>query len=65
MNLLYVGDISARPELTPSCYNQLFRSPLSFRAVETRCHASGDPFCELIANPLSPGLSDRLRGLFG
>jgi predicted hydrocarbon binding protein len=65
MNLLYVGDISTRPELTPSCYNQLFRSPLSFRAVETRCHAASDPYCELIANPLSPGLSERMRGLFG
>jgi predicted hydrocarbon binding protein len=65
MNLLYLGDITARPELTPSCYNQLFRSPLSFRAVETRCHAASDPYCEFIANPLSPGLSERMRGIFG
>jgi hypothetical protein len=64
MNLLAVGDIAARPELTASCYNQLFRSPLSFRAVETRCHATSDPYREFIANPLSPGLSDRMRGMF-
>jgi predicted hydrocarbon binding protein len=65
MNLLYLGDITARPALTPSYYNQLFRSPLSYRAVETRCHATSDPYCEFIANPLSPGLSDRMRELFG
>ena len=59
MNLLYVGDLSIldAPELTPSYYNQLFRSPLSFRAVEARCRATDDPHCELIANPLSGGLT--------
>jgi predicted hydrocarbon binding protein len=64
MNLLYIGDITQRPALTQSYYNQLFRSPLSFRAVETRCHASSDPYCEFIANPLSPNLSERMRELF-
>jgi predicted hydrocarbon binding protein len=62
MNLLYVGDPSALPPLNAACYNRLFRSPLSFRAVETRCRATDDPFCEIIANPLSPGLRDVLRG---
>lgn len=61
MNLLYVGDITGTEALTPSYYNQLFRSPLSFRAVETRCGAMDHPYCELIANPLSPNLSARLR----
>ena len=60
MNLLYVGDITGRPELTQSYYNQLFRSPVSFRASEARCRAVDDPFCELIANPLAPGLNVRL-----
>jgi predicted hydrocarbon binding protein len=63
MNLLYVGEIASRPALTQSYYNQLFRSPLSFRAVETRCHATSDPYCEFIANPLSPSLSARVRDL--
>jgi predicted hydrocarbon binding protein len=61
MNLLYVGDFTARPELTPSLYNQLFRSPLSYRAVETRCRAMDDPFCELVVNPLSPSLNSRFN----
>lgn len=60
MNLLYVGDITTAPELTPSYYNQLFRSPLSFRAAEARCRAIDDPHCELIVNPLSAGLTAKL-----
>ncbi len=59
MNLVYVGDMSGRPELTTSLYNQLFRSPSSYRAVETRCRATDDPYCELVVNPLSPSLSSR------
>jgi predicted hydrocarbon binding protein len=63
MNLLYVGDITLAPELTPSYYNQLFRSPLSFRAAEARCRAIDDPHCELIINPLSAGLTAKLLQL--
>jgi predicted hydrocarbon binding protein len=59
MNLVYVGDITRAPELTQSFYNHLFRSPISFRAAETRCGAMGDSLCELIVNPLSPGLAGR------
>ena len=53
MNLLYVGDVSITdaPELTPSYYNQLFRSPLSFRAAEARCRAIDD-HTTLDAEPL-------------
>lgn len=61
MNLLYVGDITARPELGVSHYNDLFRSPVSFRAMETRCRAMDDPICEFVVNPLSPALSERMR----
>jgi predicted hydrocarbon binding protein len=56
MNLLYAGDAIAPRTLDQSLYNLLFRSPLSFRAIETRCQAMGHPYCELVANPLSPGL---------
>jgi predicted hydrocarbon binding protein len=63
MNLLYVGDITVAPELTPSYYNQLFRSPLSFRAAEARCRAIDDPHCELIVNPLSAGLTNKLLAM--
>jgi hypothetical protein len=53
MNLLFRVDESARCSPSEAGYNQLFRSPASFRAVETRCRAMGDPYCEIVANPLS------------
>lgn len=53
MNLLFRGPGSGEVELTTSLYNEIFRSPATFRAVETRCRAVGDPFCEIIANPLT------------
>ncbi|HET8654144.1 MAG TPA: V4R domain-containing protein [Longimicrobiaceae bacterium] len=65
MNLVFVGDLPGRPALTPSYYNQLFRSPLSFRAVETRCRAMDDPYCEFVINPLSASAGVRLREALG
>lgn len=62
MNLVYVGDFSSSPALTPSYYNQLFRSPLSYRALETRCRAFDDPFCEFVVNPMSPSLGSLQLG---
>jgi predicted hydrocarbon binding protein len=56
MNLIYVADPGSPEPLSTSLYNRLFRSPLSFRTTETRCVAAGDPYCEFVANPLSPGL---------
>lgn len=56
MNVLYAGDALAPAALNQSVYNSLFRSPMSFRAIETRCQAMGHPYCEFVANPLSPGL---------
>lgn len=53
MNLLFRGEGRRGPALTASHYNELFRSPHSFRAVETRCRALGDQFCEVVANPLT------------
>ena len=53
MNVLYRAGDGLDGELSTSRYNALFRSPHTFRAVETRCRAQGDSFCELVANPLS------------
>lgn len=49
MNLLWVGDIIARPDLTLEYYDRLFSGPDSFRAVERRCRAKGDDVCEFVA----------------
>lgn len=56
MNVLFGGDVLAPQTLDQKAYNSLFRSPASFRAIETRCQAMGHPCCEFVANPLSPGL---------
>lgn len=54
MNLLYrSADGTTRAALDGSRYNALFRSPRTFRAVETRCRAQGDACCELVTNPLT------------
>lgn len=55
MNVLFAGDVISEPQLNQKVYNTLFRSPSSYRAVETRCAATSDPFCEFVATPLSPG----------
>jgi hypothetical protein len=60
MNLLSYSSLASEPELGISLYNRLFRSPQSFRALETRCRAGDDPYCEFVVNPLSPVLSGRL-----
>lgn len=49
MNLLYVGDITARPTLSEDYYRALFRDGRCFEAEETACLARGDARCELTA----------------
>ena len=56
MNVLFAGDVLKPATLNQSVYNSLFRGLSSFRAIETRCIAMGDPYCEFVANPLSPGM---------
>jgi hypothetical protein len=50
MNLLYVGDITARPTLDEAYYVKLFRSGEHFTAEETKCLAKGDDHCEVVAS---------------
>jgi len=49
MNLLYVGDITARPALTEEFYTKLFREGDHYLAHETHCIARGDDRCEITA----------------
>lgn len=49
MNLLYVGDITARPELTEERYFELFRTSERFSAEEVRCLSMGHGHCEIVA----------------
>ncbi|MEQ8353134.1 MAG: hypothetical protein RH862_16775 [Leptospiraceae bacterium] len=41
MNLLYHGDICAKPELTEDYYQELFQSDQSFQAQQTSCRTMG------------------------
>lgn len=49
MNLLYNGDITRRPALTPAYFAETFRAPKRFVAREVACRAAGAPRCEFIA----------------
>ncbi|MCC6557795.1 MAG: 4-vinyl reductase [Polyangiaceae bacterium] len=53
MNLVYQGDVTARPALTEAHYVEVFRHPRSFRAREVRCAAMGDARCEIIAERMT------------
>lgn len=49
MNLIYHGDILARPALTPEYYAKLFGAEGHFTAEEVACRAAGAERCEVVA----------------
>ena len=49
MNLLFHGDITARPALTPAYYEDLFGSEDGFAAREVACRATGAERCRFTA----------------
>ncbi len=49
MNLLYFGDITTKPTLNETFYNELFGNENNFKAIETKCRCMGDPHCEFVA----------------
>jgi hypothetical protein len=49
MNLIYLGDIHTRPDLTPEFYDRLFKRERAFQARMTACQAMGDPYTEIRA----------------
>ncbi len=53
MNLLYVGDITAGPELNEANYVELFKGGERFEAEETSCIACGHDHCEFVAKRVS------------
>ena len=54
MNLLYNGDITRRPALTPAYFETVFGAPHRFAAREVACRAAGAPCCEFIAEHVHP-----------
>jgi hypothetical protein len=49
MNLIYLGDIHTRPDLTPEFYDRLFKRGRAFQGRMTACQAMGDRYTEIRA----------------
>lgn len=49
MNLIYLGGIHTKPDLTPQFYDRLFKRGRVFQARMTACQAMGDPYTEIRA----------------
>ena len=49
MNLIYLGEIHEKPDLTPEFYDRLFKGRRAFRGQMTVCQAMGDPYTEIRA----------------
>ncbi len=47
MNLIYLGDIRTKPDLTPEYYDRLFKGKRAFHGEMTACQAMGDPYTEV------------------
>lgn len=54
MNLIYLGDIQSKPDLTPEFYERLFKGPGVFHAEMRTCQAMGDPYTEIRAVRTAP-----------
>lgn len=63
MNLIYLGDIHTKPDLTPEFYDRLFKRGRAFQGRMTASQAMGDPFTEIRAELVqaTPG-ERRLEG---
>lgn len=48
MNLIYLGNIEEKPDLTELFYERLFSGEDSFYSIETKCLAKGDEYCEFV-----------------
>jgi hypothetical protein len=57
MNLIYLGNIHEKPNLTPEFYDRLFKRGRAFQGRMTACQAMGDPYTEIRAE-----LAERASG---
>lgn len=49
MNLLWVGDLTARPTLDGAYYDEIYSQPEAFVGEEIRCRSKGDDRCTIVA----------------
>jgi hypothetical protein len=59
MNLIYLGDIHEKPDLTPEFYDRLFKGGRAFQGRMTACQAMGDPYTEIRAELAEPAAGER------
>ncbi len=63
MNLIYLGNIQEKPDLTPEFYDRLFKRGRAFQARMTACQAMGNSYTEIRAELAEPAQGGhRLEG---
>jgi hypothetical protein len=63
MNLIYLGDIHTKPDLTPEFYDRLFKRGRAFQGRMTACQAMGDPYTEIRVELAEAAPSERRVGV--
>ena len=58
MNLIYLGNIDRKPELTQEFYDRLFKGGRGFQGRMTACQAMGDPYTEIRTELAAPALDE-------
>jgi hypothetical protein len=61
MNLIYLGDIHEKPDLTQQFYDRLFKGGRAFQGRMTACQAMGDPYTEVRVELAEPAAGERRR----
>jgi hypothetical protein len=59
MNLIYLGNIDRKPDLTQEFYDRLFKGGRAFQGRMTACQAMGDPYTEIRAELAEPAAGER------
>jgi hypothetical protein len=59
MNLIYLGNIDRKPDLTQEFYDRLFKGGRAFHGRMTACQAMGDPYTEVRAELAEPAVGER------
>jgi hypothetical protein len=59
MNLIYLGNIHEKPDLTQEFYDRLFKGGGAFQGRMTACQAMGDPYTEIRAELAEPAAGER------
>jgi hypothetical protein len=59
MNLIYLGNIDRKPDLTQEFYDRLFKGGRAFQARMTACQAMGDPYTETRVELAEPAAGER------